>query len=102
MVSLQFIIYCLGANPTLRDNGRGFRADQWARFCGRYICADVIEKHARQRLLERSTSYGNWGGENEVGARVLMGKVIPVPPVQQQPSNGKYQTSVIKFNAVVL
>ncbi|CAH0546739.1 unnamed protein product [Brassicogethes aeneus] len=77
-----------GANPTLRDNGRGFRADQWARFCGRYVCADVIEKHARQRLLERSTSYGNWGGENEIGARVLMGKVVPVPPMPQQTSHG--------------
>ncbi|KAG5882562.1 hypothetical protein JTB14_037110 [Gonioctena quinquepunctata] len=77
-----------GANPTLRDNGRGFRADQWARFCGRYVCADVIEKHARQRLLERSTSYGNWGGENEHGARVLMGKVIPLPTMPQQQSHG--------------
>ncbi|XP_063910285.1 ankyrin repeat domain-containing protein 33B-like isoform X3 [Zophobas morio] len=77
-----------GANPTLRDNGRGFRADQWARFCGRYVCADVIEKHARQRLLERSTSYGNWGGENELGARVMMGKVVPVPPIPQQTSHG--------------
>ncbi|CAH1113051.1 unnamed protein product, partial [Psylliodes chrysocephalus] len=77
-----------GANPTLRDNGRGFRADQWARFCGRYVCADVIEKHARQRLLERSTSYGNWGGDNELGARVLMGKVIPIPIIPQQQSQG--------------
>ncbi|XP_049818470.1 uncharacterized protein LOC109605661 isoform X2 [Aethina tumida] len=77
-----------GANPTLRDNGRGFRADQWARFCGRYVCADVIEKYARQRLLERSTSYGNWGGDHELGARVLMGKVVPVPPMPQQSSNG--------------
>ncbi|KAJ8982798.1 hypothetical protein NQ317_018500, partial [Molorchus minor] len=76
------------ANPTLRDNGRGFRADQWARFCGRYVCADVIERHARQRLLERSTSYGNWGGENELGARVLMGKVIPVPAIPPPSSHG--------------
>ncbi|KAF7280117.1 hypothetical protein GWI33_006374 [Rhynchophorus ferrugineus] len=77
-----------GANPTLRDNGRGFRADQWARFCGRYVCADVIEKHARQRLLERSTSYGHWGMDHEMGARVVMGKVVPVPPVTQPQSNG--------------
>lgn len=80
---------CSGANPTLRDNGRGFRADQWARFCGRYICADVIEKHARHRLLERSTSYGGWGGENELGARILMGKVVPVPQIPVQTSHGK-------------
>ncbi|KAL1517311.1 hypothetical protein ABEB36_001091 [Hypothenemus hampei] len=78
-----------GANPTLRDNGRGFRADQWARFCGRYVCADVIEKHARQRLLERSTSYGNWGLEHEMGGRIVMaGKVVPVPPVTSPPPNG--------------
>lgn len=51
----------IGANPTLKDDGRALRADQWARFCGRYVCADVIEKHARQKLLERTTSYGNWG-----------------------------------------
>lgn len=79
----------LGANPTLRDSGRGFRADQWARFCGRYVCADVIEKHARQRLLERSTSYGNWGGEYEIGTRIHMGKVIPVPIIPQQTSHSK-------------
>lgn len=73
----------------MRDNGRGFRADQWARFCGRYICADVIEKHARHRLLERSTSYGGWGGENELGARILMGKVLPVPQIPVQTSHGE-------------
>ncbi|XP_050301366.1 uncharacterized protein LOC126739640 [Anthonomus grandis grandis] len=78
-----------GANPTLRDNGRGFRADQWARFCGRYVCADVIEKHARQRLLERSTSYGSWGLEHEMGNRVVVaGKVVPIPPVNTPPCNG--------------
>ncbi|KAF5289166.1 hypothetical protein FQR65_LT02056 [Abscondita terminalis] len=76
-----------GANPTLRDSGRGLRADQWARFCGRYVCADVIEKHARQRLLERSTSYGNWGSENDTGTRVLLGKVVPVPQIPQ-PQHG--------------
>ncbi|XP_066138248.1 ankyrin repeat family A protein 2-like isoform X1 [Euwallacea fornicatus] len=77
-----------GANPTLRDNGRGFRADQWARFCGRYVCADVIEKHARQRLLERSTSYGNWGMENDTSRVVMGGKVLPIPPISSPPSNG--------------
>ncbi|KAF5305262.1 hypothetical protein FQA39_LY09227 [Lamprigera yunnana] len=81
------VLLFAGANPTLRDSGRGFRADQWARFCGRYVCADVIEKHARQRLLERSTSYGNWGVENDMGARVLLGKVVPVPQISQ-PQHG--------------
>lgn len=70
-----------GANPTLRDTGRGLRAEQWARYCGRYVCADVIEKFARHRLLERSTSCGRWGSESDIGGtRILLGKVVPVPP----------------------
>lgn len=81
------VLLFAGANPTLRDSGRGLRADQWARFCGRYVCADVIEKHARQRLLERSTSYGNWGSDNDMGARVVLGKVVPVPHISQ-PEHG--------------
>ncbi|KAJ9599920.1 hypothetical protein L9F63_009748 [Diploptera punctata] len=62
-----------GASPTLRDTGRGLRAEQWARFCGRYVCAEVIEKFARHRLLERTTAYGRWGSEPELGTRLLMG-----------------------------
>lgn len=62
-----------GASPTLRDTGRGLRAEQWARFCGRYVCAEVIEKFARHRLLERTTAYGRWGSEPELGTQALMG-----------------------------
>lgn len=64
----------LGANPTLRDHGRGLRAEQWARFCGRYVCAEMIERFARHRLLERTTSC-RWGSEPELAAKVLQGKV---------------------------
>ncbi|XP_068082627.1 ankyrin repeat domain-containing protein 33B [Anabrus simplex] len=66
-----------GASPTLRDTGRGLRAEQWARFCGRYVCAEMIEKFARHRLLERTTAYGRWGSEPELGARLLMGGKLP-------------------------
>ncbi|KAF7391733.1 hypothetical protein HZH68_011276 [Vespula germanica] len=66
------------ANPTLRDHGRGLRAEQWARFCGRYVCAEVIERFARHRLLERTTSC-RWGSEPELAAKVLQGKVTPIP-----------------------
>lgn len=45
-----------GASPTEIDYGRGFRPDQWARFCGRFSCAEMIEKQSRSRLLEKSTS----------------------------------------------
>lgn len=67
-------VWLSGANPTLRDQGRGLRAEQWARFCGRYVCAEVIERFARHRLLERSTSC-RWGSEPELAAKVLQGKV---------------------------
>ncbi|XP_039286804.1 photoreceptor ankyrin repeat protein [Nilaparvata lugens] len=66
-----------GASPTMRDTGRGLRAEQWARFCGRYVCADVIEKLSRHRLLERTTSYGHWGSEPELGPHLVNGRLQP-------------------------
>ncbi|XP_066582176.1 uncharacterized protein [Prorops nasuta] len=78
------ILLFAGANPTLRDHGRGLRAEQWARFCGRYVCAEVIERFARHRLLERTTSC-RWGSEPELAAKVLQGKLIPVPTTPTQP-----------------
>lgn len=36
-----------GASPVRKDFGRGFTASQWARFCGRYMCAESIEKFVR-------------------------------------------------------
>ncbi|KMQ89382.1 ankyrin repeat domain-containing protein 33b [Lasius niger] len=82
------ILLFAGANPTLRDHGRGLRAEQWARFCGRYMCAEVIERFARHRLLERTTSC-RWGSEPELAAKILQGKVTPIPTTPlPQPSSG--------------
>ncbi|XP_077254463.1 uncharacterized protein LOC143893214 isoform X2 [Temnothorax americanus] len=83
------ILLFAGANPTLRDHGRGLRAEQWARFCGRYVCAEMIERFARHRLLERTTSC-RWGSEPELAAKVLQGKVTPIPTTPMpQPSGLK-------------
>ncbi|XP_058838565.1 uncharacterized protein LOC131694135 isoform X2 [Topomyia yanbarensis] len=49
-----------GASPVETDTGRGFRAEQWARFCGRHSCAETIEQCARARLLDKSTPCGKW------------------------------------------
>lgn len=46
----------IGASPVEIDYGRGFRAEQWSRFCGRFSCAEMIEKCARVRLLDKTTS----------------------------------------------
>lgn len=65
----------------MRDTGRGLRAEQWARFCGRYNCADAIEKLARNRLLERTTSYGRWGSDPELGPHMLINGRLMQSPV---------------------
>lgn len=74
-----------GASPTMRDTGRGLRAEQWALFCGRYVCADVIEKLARNKLLERSTHVGKWGSDTDLVPHLVNGKLQP-------PSISFYQT----------
>ncbi|XP_046395498.1 uncharacterized serine-rich protein C215.13-like [Ischnura elegans] len=61
------LLLIAGASPTLRDSGRGFRAEQWARFCGRYVCAEAIEKLSKNRLLDRSGANGRWGSEPALG-----------------------------------
>lgn len=46
----------IGASATLTDPARGFRADQWARYCGRHQTAEMIETTARAKLLDKSAS----------------------------------------------
>ncbi|XP_017887930.1 ankyrin repeat domain-containing protein 33B-like [Ceratina calcarata] len=89
------ILLFAGANPTLRDHGRGLRAEQWARFCGRYVCAEVIERFARHRLLERSTSC-RWGSEPELAAKVLQGKVMPIPTSPLVPPSSGFKSKIKK------
>ncbi|XP_012151899.2 uncharacterized protein LOC105663987 isoform X1 [Megachile rotundata] len=89
------ILLFAGANPTLKDHGRGLRAEQWARFCGRYVCAEVIERFARHRLLERSTTC-RWGSEPELAAKVLQGKVMPIPPTPLSPPSSGLKSKIRK------
>ena len=67
---MNFIYDCLGASPSLRDSGRGLKAEQWARFCGRYVCAEVIEKFTKQKFSDKSISLGKWGSEPELDEKV--------------------------------
>ncbi|XP_044014558.1 uncharacterized protein LOC122856783 isoform X2 [Aphidius gifuensis] len=73
------ILLFAGANPTLKDHGRGLRAEQWARYCGRHACADTIEKFSRHRLIDRTSC--RWGSEPELATKVLQGKIIPIQQV---------------------
>ncbi|XP_025156093.1 uncharacterized protein LOC105186920 isoform X2 [Harpegnathos saltator] len=77
------ILLFAGANPTLRDYGRGLRAGQWARFCSRYECAEMIERFTRHRLLEQTSC--RWGSEPELAMKMLQGKVT-LQPTSRLPS----------------
>ncbi|KAK0091856.1 hypothetical protein PV326_002616 [Microctonus aethiopoides] len=69
------ILLFAGANPTLRDYGKGLKAEQWARYCGRHVCADNIERFSRHKFMEKNSC--RWGSEPELAAKVLQGKIMP-------------------------
>lgn len=46
------------------------------------MCAEVIEKFSKHRLLDRNLSYGRWGSESELAARIFGGK-LPLPNSNQ-------------------
>lgn len=43
----------IGSSPIEIDYKRQLRAEQWARFCGRHSCAELIEKWSRTRNLDK-------------------------------------------------
>ncbi|CAB4065325.1 unnamed protein product [Lepeophtheirus salmonis] len=52
-----------GASPFRRDYGRSYTPSQWAKFCGRYVCADSIEKFVRSAVPGSiDSSFGDLGG----------------------------------------
>ena len=48
------------------DYGRGLRPEQWARFCGRYSCAEMIETCSRARLLSNTTKTTQYNKQNNL------------------------------------
>lgn len=46
----------VGASPMETDYKRQLRAEQWARFCGRHSCSEVIEKCSRNRPADKDKS----------------------------------------------
>ena len=79
-----------GSSPVEIDYGRGFRAEQWSRFCGRFSCAEMIEKCARVRLLEKTTSC-KWSHDAQTFetnklSRTKTNPVSSVAPAGQTPS----------------
>ncbi|CAG0892097.1 unnamed protein product [Darwinula stevensoni] len=56
-----------GANPVLRDFGRGLSALEWAKYCGRNLCAEVLESsYCRELSFEdapKRHSLTSWPSE---------------------------------------
>ncbi|XP_076458400.1 uncharacterized protein LOC143292101 [Babylonia areolata] len=58
----RLLLYA-GADPKLRDYGRKLCAEEWARYCGRKDCADVIAKFSNTKrfCLLRARANGTSG-----------------------------------------
>lgn len=88
----------IGASATSTDPARGFRADQWSRYCGRHQTAEMIETTARAKLLDKSASnklmHDSFPRSKTSSAMTQNSNII-----QQQPSQsgGKPWRSKIDF-----
>lgn len=71
------LLLLAGACATLRDHGRGLRAEEWARYCGRHVTADLIAKQARGALLSRESGGGRWGSDPELCPHLVGGILLP-------------------------
>lgn len=49
----------IGSSPMEIDYKRQLRAEQWARFCGRHSCAELIDKWSRTRNLDKELFASN-------------------------------------------
>jgi hypothetical protein len=79
----------IGASPIATDPARNFRADQWARYCGRHQTAEMIETVARAKLLDKTTS-NKWTHDvipRSKSTTSAMSQNILLPHQQQQTSH---------------
>lgn len=81
-------VQCVGSSPIVTDYGRGLRAEQWARFCGRHSCAEIIEKCSRASLNDKEKDAIKWnmGSKDKlVKGRARANSTVPttskIPPL---------------------
>lgn len=78
-----------GASPIVTDYGRGLRAEQWARFCGRHSCAEIIEKCSRTSVYDKDKDAmkcdGGSGKDKLIKGRARANSTVPttskIPPL---------------------
>lgn len=92
------LLLLAGANATLRDHSRGLRAEEWARYCGRHVTADLIAKQARGALLSRESGGGRWGSDPELCPHMVGGVLLPPRTPAPRPSLGARLKKVLRPN----
>lgn len=83
-----------GSSPIEIDYKRQLRAEQWARFCGRHSCAELIEKWSRTRNLDKeSLGSGKDQGDNCISGRARANSAVQsiskvnMPPIKSDKGN---------------
>jgi hypothetical protein len=98
-IFLNFYHKMIGASATLTDPARGFRADQWARYCGRHQTAEMIETTARAKLLDKSAS-NKWTHDSIPRSKTTSAMAQNGNIMQQQQtshSGGKIVINIVNF-----
>lgn len=68
-----------GSSPIEIDYKRQLRAEQWARFCGRHPCAELIEKWSRTRNLDKMPFSNKDQNDGTVIGRARANSTIQTP-----------------------
>ena len=95
-----FSLLFTGANINLRDPNKGFTALEWAEFCGRRSCAEIIRNMsaAKSSSMSRSKRLSQAFSETEAWIKRLSkltsssSSTPPTtPPTPETPTNSNYQ-----------
>lgn len=97
--------YVTGSSPIEIDYKRQLRAEQWARFCGRHSCAELIEKWSRTRNLDReSLSKSKDQNDSAFTGRVRANSAVQsiaqvsLAPNKNDKGNSTFHFDFIKFS----
>lgn len=99
-----FIEKSLGSSPLEVDYKRQLRAEQWARFCGRHSCAELIEKWARTRNLDKDSLFANKNQNQDINSgmsRARANSTIQPISKEQMPSLKGEKGDTSNFNNIV-
>lgn len=76
---IDLLVKFTGSSPIEIDYKRQLRAEQWARFCGRHSCAELIEKWSRTRNLDKMPFTNKDQNDGTVIGRARANSTIQTP-----------------------